>query len=149
MIIVAGCLIVKNNKVLMVKEANEKVYGQWNLPAGQVDEHELITDAAIREAYEETGCKVKLTGVLSVSTVILKNGKTVIRMEFTADIVEENIEFDTNEILDVQWIDIEQIKNMSKQELRGYDSIMQSIRNFENKKIYPLEIFDQKIYVRG
>ena len=59
MVVIAGCLIVKNNKILMVKEAKKKCYGQWNFPAGHVEENELVTDAAIREAYEETGCKVK------------------------------------------------------------------------------------------
>ena len=76
MVIIAGCLIVRDNKILMVKEAKKKCYGQWNFPAGHVEENELITEAAIREAYEETGCKVKLTGVLPISTAILKEGKT-------------------------------------------------------------------------
>ena len=57
---------------------------------------ELITDAAIRETYEETGCKVKLTRVLPISTVCLNNGETVVRVIFTADIIEENIKLDTN-----------------------------------------------------
>lgn len=113
-----------------------------------MDENELITDAAIREAYEETGCKVKLTGVLPISTVILKDGVTAIMVKFTADIIEENIKFDTNEILDVKWIDIEEVKNMTEQELRGYDTGIQLLKNFEDKKVYPMEIFDNKKYVR-
>ena len=148
MIVIAGCLIVKDDKVLMVKEAKKSCYGQWNFPAGHVDENELITDAAIREAYEETGCKVKLTGVLPISTVILKDGVTAIMVKFTADIIEENIKFDTNEILDVKWIDIEKVKNMTKQELRGYDTGIQLLKDFENKKVFPMEIFDNTKYVR-
>lgn len=148
MIVIAGCLIVKNDKVLMVKEAKKSCYGQWNFPAGHVDENELITDAAIREAYEETGCKVKLTGVLPISTVILKDGVTAIMVKFTADIIEENIKFDTNEILDVKWIDIEEVKNMTEQELRGYDTGIQLLKDFEDKKVYPMEIFDNTKYVR-
>lgn len=148
MIVIAGCLIVKDNKILMVKEAKKSCYGQWNFPAGHVDENELITDAAIREAYEETGCKVKLTGVLPISTVILKDGVTAIMVKFTADIIEENIKFDTNEILDVKWIDIEKVKNMTKQELRGYDTGIQLLKDFENKKVFPMEIFDNTKYVR-
>lgn len=148
MIVIAGCLIVKDDKVLMVKEAKKSCYGQWNFPAGHVDENELITEAAIREAYEETGCKVKLTGVLPISTVILKDGVTAIMVKFTADIIEENIKFDTNEILDVKWIDIEEIKNMTEQELRGYDTGIQLLKDFEDKKIYPMEIFDNTKYVR-
>ncbi len=148
MVVIAGCLIVRDGKILMVKEAKKKCYGQWNFPAGHVDENELITDAAIREAYEETGCKVKLTGVLPISTVYLKEKETAIIIKFTADIIKENIKFDTEEILDVQWLDLEKVKNMTEQELRGYDTALKDIKNFEEKKIYPLEIFDNTKYAR-
>lgn len=141
MIVISGCLIVRDNKVLMVKEAQKKCYGQWNIPAGHVDEPEKITATAIREIYEETGCKVKLTGVLPMITVIKENEQKLM-VRFTADIIEEEIKFDTEEILDVKWIDIEEIKNMSKEELRAYDINMQFIKDFEANKIYPLEIFN-------
>lgn len=141
MIVISGCLIVRDNKVLMVKEAKKKCYGQWNIPAGYVDEPEKITDAAIREIYEETGCKVKLTGVLPMITVIKENEQKLM-VRFTADIIEENIKFDTEEILDVKWIDIEEIKNMPKEQLRAYNVNMQFIKDFETNKIYPLEIFN-------
>ena len=148
MVVIAGCVIVRDNKILMVKEAKKKCYGQWNFPAGHVDEGELITNAAIREAYEETGCKVKLTGVLPISTAVLDNNETLIAVSFTADIIEENIKFDENEILDVKWIDIEKVKNMTEQELRSYHRKIQYIKYLEDKKIYPLEIFDDRIYDR-
>ena len=148
MVVIAGCLIVRDGKILMVKEAKKKCYGQWNFPAGHVDENELVTDAAIRETYEETGCKVKLTGVLPISTVYLKEKETAIIIKFTADIIEENIKFDTEEILDVQWIDLEKVKNMTEEELRGYNTALKDIRNFEEKNIYSLEIFDNTKYVR-
>ncbi|WP_305132950.1 NUDIX hydrolase [Thomasclavelia cocleata] len=142
MVIIAGCLIVRNNKVLMVREAKKKCYGQWN---GHVDELEKITDAAIREVLEETGCKVKLTGVLPICTATGKNGERLM-VRFTADIIEENIKFDTEEILDVKWIDIEDVKNMKREELRGYDISIHFIKDFEENKIYPLEIFNNTIY---
>lgn len=148
MVVIAGSLIVKNGKILMVKEAKKKCYGKWNFPAGHVEENELITDAAIREAFEETGCRVKLTGVLPISTVYLKENETAIIVKFTADIIEENIKFDTKEILDVQWLDLEKVKNMSAEELRGYDTALSDIKNFEEKKIYPLDIFDNTKYTR-
>ncbi|MCX4303718.1 MAG: NUDIX domain-containing protein [Clostridia bacterium] len=141
MIIIAGCVIVRDNKVLMVKEAQKKCYGQWNYPAGHVDEGETITTAAIREVLEETGCKVKLTGVLPIYSA---NGGDIERLmvRFTAEIIEENIKIDPEEILDVQWIDVEQIKNMTREELRAYDVNMQYLKDFEDGKIYPLEIFN-------
>ena len=145
MVIISGCLIVRNNKVLMVKEAKKKCYGQWNFPAGHVDELEKITDTAIREVFEETGCRIKLTGVLPICSVNTKNGERLM-VRFTADIIEENIKFDTEEILDVKWIDIEDVKNMKKEELRGYDISIQFIKDFEDNRIYPLEIFNNTIY---
>ncbi len=69
-------------------------------------------------------------------------------IRFTADVVEENIRFDTNEILDVQWLDIEEVKNMTEKELRGYDTSIQFIKDFQENKIYPLEIFNDKKYSR-
>lgn len=145
MVIIAGCLIVRNGKALMVQEAQEKCYGKWNFPAGHVDENESIIDAAIREVYEETGCKVKLTGLLPICMASGKNGDRLM-VRFTADIIDENIKFDTEEILDVKWIDINDIKNMSKEELRGYDVSIQFLKDFENNKIYPLEVFNNEIY---
>ena len=80
--IVAGCVIKKDNKILMVQEANEKYYGQWNFPAGHVDEGERIMEGAIREVKEETGCDVKLTGLLPIKTVYQNDIPTLI-VEFT------------------------------------------------------------------
>ena len=148
MTIVAGALIVKDNKILMIQEAKKSCYGQWNFPAGHVEEKELITDAAIREAFEETGCKIKLTGVLPISTIVSPNDETIVTIKFTADIIEENIKIDKNEQLDVQWIELEKVKTMTKDELRGFDTALNDIKNLEDGKIYPLELYDTKIYRR-
>jgi len=148
MVVIAGCLIVKDNKILMVKEAKKQCYGQWNFPAGHVEGAEYITDAAIREAYEETGCKVKLTGVLPICIVNVRNDEPRLMVRFTAEVIEENIKIDSEEILDVQWIELEKVKNMEEKELRGYDTTIQFIKYFEANKIYPIELFDNTKYMR-
>ena len=146
MVVIAGCIVRKGNKILMVKEAKKKCYGQWNYPAGHMEEGEKITDAAIRETFEETGCKVKLTGVLPICSFNKPEG-TRIMVKFTADIIEENITFDTDEILDVQWIDMDRIKSMSREELRSYDINIAHLKALEENKIFPLEIFDDTEYL--
>lgn len=148
MIVIAGCLIVKNDKVLMVKEAKKKCYGQWNFPAGHVEEGELISDAAIREVYEETGCKVKLAGVLPICSVEGDDGEIRLMVRFIADMIEEDIKFDTEEILDVKWLKLEDVKNMSKKELRGYDTSIQFIKDYEENKIYSMDVFNNTKYLR-
>ena len=146
MIVIAGCIVRKGNKILMVKEAKKKCYGQWNYPAGHMEEGEKITDAAIRETFEETGCKVKLTGVLPICSFNKLEG-TRILVKFTADVIEENITFDTDEILDVQWIDMDRIKSMSREELRSYDINIAHLKALEENKIFPLEVFDDTEYL--
>lgn len=143
--VIAGCIIKRDNKILMVKEAGKDCYGKWNYPAGKVEEFEKITDGALREVLEETGCKVKLTGVLPIASVDIEN-ETHIIIRFTAEILKEDIRFDTKEILDVKWIDIDDIKNMKREEFRGYELNKKTIDDIENDNIYPIQIFDNAKY---
>jgi 8-oxo-dGTP diphosphatase len=59
----AALLIAEAGKVLLVQRAHEPYLGQWMLPAGFVEYGELAEDSAVREAVEETGLEVELTGL--------------------------------------------------------------------------------------
>jgi len=50
----------------MVKRANDPLRGLWTLPAGFVDAGEDPQEAAVRECWEETNLKVRITGLLDV-----------------------------------------------------------------------------------
>lgn len=54
---VAGCLIVKNEKVLLL---DHDKYGVWLAPGGHVEERETPDETAVRETLEETGYTVDL-----------------------------------------------------------------------------------------
>lgn len=141
--VIAGCVVEKDNKILMVQEGLDFCYGQWNFPAGHVDEFENITDAAIREVKEETGLDVKLKGVLPICETELRDETHVI-VRFVAEVIGGKIEFDTAEILDVKWVDIADIEKMTDKELRNYEVGKNIIRDYIENKIYPLEIFSNK-----
>lgn len=64
--VVAANLIERNDRFLLVQEGKEAVRGEWNLPAGGVDNEEDIKEAAIREAREETGLEVEPESLLGV-----------------------------------------------------------------------------------
>ena len=141
--VIAGCVVEKDNKILMVQEGLDFCYGQWNYPAGHVGEFENITEAAIREVKEETGLDVKLKGVLPISETELKD-ETHIIIRFVAEVIGGKITFDSNEILDVKWIDIEDIKKMTEKELRNYEVGKNILKDYMEKKIYPMDIFSNK-----
>lgn len=56
--VVAGCLPVWENKVLLCKRAIEPRKGYWTLPAGFLENGESIEDGARRETWEEAEAKV-------------------------------------------------------------------------------------------
>ena len=129
--IVVGCLIEKDKKFLLVKEAKEKCKGKWNFPAGHLEFNENIFECAKREVLEETGCKIELTQLLKI---INKNcNNNFIGIIFLAKIKEEEIKYNKNEILDVKWFSYDEILNM-KDELRNSVMIIDSVKTFiENK----------------
>ncbi len=54
----AGVLLVKENKLLLVKRSEEPKKGYWALPAGFQEIDESPEEAARREMHEETGLTV-------------------------------------------------------------------------------------------
>lgn len=138
--VIVGGILRKENKILLVQEAQAKAYKQWNFPAGKLDDGETIFEGAVREIFEETGCKVKLTKVLPI---ISSKERNLVRITFLTEILEENIQFDTKEILDVKWIEIEEIKNKYKEDLRGPKMMLEIIRQVEENEVYALEIIKE------
>jgi ADP-ribose pyrophosphatase YjhB (NUDIX family) len=55
-----------DGRVLLTRRSIDPGRGLWTFPGGFVDFGETVTDAAVRETYEETGLKVDLTGLLDV-----------------------------------------------------------------------------------
>ncbi len=51
--IVTGCIAQWEDKILMCKRAIEPRTGTWTLPAGFMENHETMQEAAARETFEE------------------------------------------------------------------------------------------------
>jgi ADP-ribose pyrophosphatase YjhB (NUDIX family) len=136
--VVAGGIIEKDGKYLLVQETQEHCRGQWNIPAGGVDDGENVIDAAKREVFEETGCKVEITGILEIVNRNLED-RDVIIFIFDTKLIEENIQIDGEEISDVKWFSYEEILNMKK-DLRAGGYFISALNNKKENKINPLEL---------
>ena len=139
MVVIAGCIVRKGNKILMVKEAKKKCYGKWNIPAGHLEKGETVFEGAIREVFEETGCKVKLKNMLPI---INKEFENILLVHFTTELLEEKISFNKKEILEVKWISKEELKNMTSENLRDEKSIKRILEILETNKIFPLNVIE-------
>ena len=66
-----GAIIIENASVLLVKRAHPPIQGQWSIPGGVLEVGELVREAAVREAREETGLIVEPGELLGVYDRIL------------------------------------------------------------------------------
>ena len=137
--VIVNVMVKQDNKCLMVQENWGDVKGMWNFPAGHLDEGENIFDGAIREAKEETGYDVELTGLVNIQNV-LYNNRHVILIMFEAKIIGGEINFDTNEIMNVEFVDIDKLINMSDKELRGGETRRESLRKLKVGDVFPLSV---------
>jgi ADP-ribose pyrophosphatase YjhB (NUDIX family) len=67
----AGVVVLRGRRVCLVKRKFPPKEGQWSLPTGFMEWDEDVQLTARREALEETGLEVKLTGLYAVESGIL------------------------------------------------------------------------------
>src|SRR6201998_123471 len=68
-----GAIVIDGDRVLLVKRAHPPIQGQWSIPGGVLEVGEMVRDAAIREAHEETGLIVEPGDLLGVYDRILRD----------------------------------------------------------------------------
>ncbi len=71
--VAVGAVVIKDNKVLLVKRKNPPAQGVWALPGGRVHAGESLEEAVEREIREETGIHVQVGSVVHVFDVIERN----------------------------------------------------------------------------
>lgn len=115
-VVIAGCLLEKGGRFLLIQEATPSIYGLWNTPAGHVDEGETTEQAAVRETKEESGFIVSIERALGVYETRRGHEFHV----FSANITGGELAFPKDEILDAEWLTKEEVESLGREDkLRG------------------------------
>lgn len=61
-----GAVIVYQDRVLLVRRANEPLKGQWTLPGGMLELGETLAQGVAREVREETGLEVEAVELVEI-----------------------------------------------------------------------------------
>ena len=106
--LVAGVVVKKDKKFLLVQEKLPKAYGLWNFPAGHVDSGEKLQETAKREAREETGLDLEV----GKEVFVFNDGYAEIHI-FEANLMSGELKWDPNELLNVSWFTAKEVQGLS------------------------------------
>lgn len=136
--VVCGAVVIKDNKFVMVKEAQEYCYGEWNLPTGHLDLDEDILRGAIREVKEETNLDIKLEGLIGIYEHRSRKGHNVVKFMFKASVIDGELKYQERELLDAKWFSFEEFEKLKDSEIRNKD-IRKIIADVKKGKLIDLK----------
>lgn len=110
-----------------------------NQPAGHVEPHERLADAALRETREETGFDVRLLGLIGLSTYYAESSNiTFHRVSFKAELMTNQPDYDLDpEIIGTKWMSLDEISSCDH--LRS-PMVLRDVELATTGSLYPLEI---------
>jgi 8-oxo-dGTP diphosphatase len=77
-----GAIIIENARVVLVKRAHPPLQAEWSIPGGVLEVGELMREAAIREAHEETGLTVDPGELLGVYDRVLRDANQRVQYHY-------------------------------------------------------------------
>lgn len=100
----------ERGRIVLVRRAIEPGYGKWVFPGGYVDRGEEVIAAAIREALEETGLRIRIDELLDIYSYA---GRIPVIVVYTATMTggslacdDEGLEAKLFEPADIPWHDL-------------------------------------------
>ncbi|TBW59136.1 NUDIX hydrolase [Marinobacter halodurans] len=128
----------KDGRFLMVEErSNGRIV--FNQPAGHVEEHETILDAARREALEETGWSVEPRHFLGLYTYLAPaNGRTYYRMCFVAEALQHKTEELDDDIIAAHWLTYDELRE--RQESLRSPLVLRCVEDYLAGRRFPLSV---------
>ena len=127
----AGVLLLREREILLQHRAPWVHNGDtWGIPGGARDSHESVTDAAIREAIEETGIDPQFLSPLHIFNDDHGNWRydTVIARA-TADLIAHEL---NDESFEVRWVDIDAVAhlNLHTSFAKSWPALREILNNF-------------------
>ncbi|WP_432664156.1 NUDIX domain-containing protein [Wukongibacter baidiensis] len=139
-VLVVSAVLMNEDKIVMIQEGKEEIYGKWSIPSGRLEMSEKIVDGAIREVREETGFDIRVTDLTGIYNFTSEFRNQVVIVNFIGEIIGGDIQYDGTEIINAKWLTLDEIENLKDSELRNPQFIRKIIEDVRNEKRLPLEI---------
>ncbi|MFA6512279.1 MAG: NUDIX hydrolase [Patescibacteria group bacterium] len=137
--VACGALIVRGKTFVAVQQAKEYIKGKWDIPIGKLEYNEDILNCVRREVKEETGLRIKLTGVLGLYQQKSAIGNNIVKIIFTATTKSTKFIYPQHEIMNVQWISFSECLSLPKAQLRSPD-MKHMVQDYRKRGDFDLSI---------
>jgi len=142
-----GCIIIKRNQILLVKEENKKhpQLTKWNLLSGTIEGGSTFSleDHIHKEVYEESGLKVEIKGVVALYESITPLDRSLY-IVFGCKYKKGKIKVSDPDVLDCKFFDLDKFWEMELDQIVHKD-MKRVTRDLLSKKcIDPVRILEYK-----
>jgi len=104
-LVVVGCLVERDDEVLLCRRAIEPAHGKWTVPAGFLELRETLAAGAARETFEEAGARVEIVAPHSLLDLThIGQHYAMFRARLTSPEIEAGVE--SLECAFVRWRDL-------------------------------------------
>lgn len=104
----ADAIIIKNNKILLVKRKHEPFKGYYALPGGFVESNETTEEAVAREVMEETNLAVKPEKIIGVYSNSSRDPRQTISICYQCSFLRGNLH-SGDDALSVAWFSLDKL----------------------------------------
>ncbi len=131
--VVVDSLIVENNKILLVRRAQNSYEfpGKLALPGGYVDLDETVEQAVLREALEETGYRTKIVKFLKYIDDPKRTERQTITFVFLLSPIKKVSKSD-HEISEILWFPINKLPKKEKVAFDHLEIIQEYIKDLKH-----------------
>jgi ADP-ribose pyrophosphatase YjhB (NUDIX family) len=113
---IAISALINDKKILLIKRIKGDYIGLWGLPGGKIEKNEHLSEAAIREIYEESGIISKFKSHLGfVSEHLIEKGSIIQHfLLHICELIPQSIEIKNNQEGNLAWFDLDSINEMKE-----------------------------------
>ena len=132
-----GAVIIEDSRVVLVKRAHPPLQAEWSIPGGVLEVGELVREAAIREAREETGLTVEPGELLGVYDRVLRDATNRVQYHYVLiDFLCRRVAGDlaaASDAAEVRWFSREELPALKLAE-DTFDVIQKGFAELENSR---------------